>query len=46
MTKFQFNYLTNKLSRFDPTNPKYSYIIPEERTFTSQFGGQAFGLEP
>jgi len=44
--KFKYNYFTNQLSRIDPNNPEYSYQIPEERTFTTQFGGRGFVLEP
>ena len=42
--KFKFNYLENKLSRINPTNPEYSYQTPEERTFITQYGGRGFIL--
>ena len=44
--KFKYCFLENKLSRIDPKNLEYSYQIPEERTFTTQFGGRGFVLEP
>lgn len=43
--KFKYNYFTNQLSRIYPNNPEYSYQIPEERTFTTQYGGQGFLLD-
>ena len=45
-TKFKYQHLENKLSKIDPNNPEYSYVIPAERTFTTQFGGRVFVLEP
>jgi len=29
----------------NPNNSEYSYQIPEDRTFTAQFGGRGFVLE-
>jgi len=43
--KFKYHYFTNQLSRIDPNNSDYSYQIPEERTFATQYGGRGFVLE-
>jgi hypothetical protein len=40
--KFQYHYLTNQLSRSDPTSPEYSYQL--ESQFQTGFGGQGFVL--